>query len=64
MLFYRNKLLNYISCPIVCKIFFLLRIPRYSGKVVEKKEEEEAITKRFIFQENAAKLLLFKIFAM
>ena len=48
----------------VCKIFFLLRIPRYSGKVVEKKEEEEAITKRFIFQGNAAKLLLFKIFAI
>ena len=31
---------------------------------MEKKEEEEAITKRFIFQTNAGKLLLFTIFAV
>ena len=37
-------------------------MPRFLGKVVEK-EEEEAITKRFVSQANAAILLLFKMFA-
>ena len=46
MLFYSNKQLICISCPIVCKIFFLLQILRYSGKVVEKIRRREAITKK------------------
>ena len=37
-------------------------MPRFLGKVVEK-AEEEATTKRLISQENAAILLLFKMFA-
>ena len=35
-----NKL-NCIGCLLVCKIFFLFRIPRYSGKIVEKKKMEK-----------------------
>ena len=37
----------------VCKIFFLLRIPGYSGKVAAKKKqkkEKKAIVKRYAFQ--------------
>ena len=32
---------------------FLLRIPRYSGKVIEKRRRRETITKRYIYQANA-----------
>ena len=68
MLFYSNNLLNYISCPVVCKISFCSEFPVIPEKYW-KKEEEEAITKegrgnRFIFQANAAILFLFKIFAV
>ena len=45
----------------VCKIFFCSEFPVIPEKW--KKEEEEAMTKRFLFQANAAILLLFKIFA-
>ena len=39
-----------IGCPKVCKIFFLLQISRYFGKVVEKTRSREAITKHWAFQ--------------
>ena len=38
----------------VCKIFFLLRIPQYFGKVPEKrkKKEKKVIVKGYAFQAN------------
>ena len=45
----------------VCKIFFLLQIPRYSGKVAAKKKqkkEKKAVVKRYAFQPNAMTPLL------
>ena len=60
MCFFSNKYLNCDSCRMVSKIFFLLRIPSYSGKVVEKRRK--AITKCFAFQGNAVILVDYYLF--
>ena len=52
-----------IMCVMICKMFFLLRIPRYSGEVVEKhKMEKTGKCKAFCFSSKRRKNEIVKQF--
>ena len=50
--FYKNKLLNCISCPKVCKISFCSKFPFIPEKWLRRKEEERELLFNMLFKQT------------